>query len=1052
MSQVLDSLRKLPFGVEVPDGRYVVKSFESFEQGDVVAEDGKVVVNDWLGFYTGPLAENLIQKIRHLQLITESKDKATAKDPPEGNWCWFELGIVRQASGETAAEKEPLCWMSHENAFMSEAYEWPGDRIQVRVCARFKDWGISAKKGYLVFDIGAADAATPTRDAVLLPSHGPGDRELLIAQNDAVNDQFSVDTILEDVSSRLRIKCVSLPPPEPNGSTSAAARLVDNLQEYCEQHPSLLVSNEPPPLEGSTINLPDIPSGFPAKRLLVVLSSEAMVQGKPHLSWDQTVEEFWKLGDKQLNRPYHLLVRFGHEGAIYRDPAHPNDSVLIFEPGSRAGGFLDKWRSECTEGLNETLETELDTVFTAGLASSLAKESDLSIRNLCETQIKQAIITGLEWYNLTWNNVMLGTPADPVFIPGSSSLIFRTLPYDPSSTEAATEIALKPIANETAKDDLLPHVPTASFGALLTADRSEIDSFREIAHKLKGYLSKKDFSKPFSIAVFGRPGSGKSFGVDQVIRSIIGEAEMKRNPPLNRNLSQFENEDDITSVFAKIESMSQENRTAPPVVFFDEFDATHQKEHLYWLKHIRKRLQPDHGYQDNKNRGHGIYVFIGGTAETFEEFQLQPSRRVNQSPPQAGKDGYPASCQHLKPVMDDIFRDTKLVPKELRFKTETQETTSEDLSTVFHWVRNPGVSDADKRKESSILDKPASDLPIVFFDNFGENRAGDTLGWLKSFLAPMQDGEFRDTGDKVYELGHAIFVFIEGNMGHFESFLDNPDMPDVFKHAKGPDFVSRLSGQVMNGSVTAGRGDAGNARDDEKAQPDHLRQVLTGYRKKLADYEKQVAEYNDWVEKGKTGQQKKEPKPLKPLSIGVFRTDETTRKQFAGLLDGHINIQGPNKVNDGDDMFVIRRAIMLRYMLNKRGLQGMFEPGSDVLRALLRVPRLRHGARSLETILAMSRIPGEGEQGTTGGQKYFQRVHLPKDSQLKLHVDLKSWRKYLDRSPPAAGQNQSPGKKEAQGKGKDGEGLDDAQKRHRRAEIQWIVLRRGGGYRKEDLF
>ena len=134
----------------MPDGRYTVKSFESFEQGDVVAKDGKVVANDWLGFHTGvrayppyltrlpeftqltcyspgqPLAENLIQKIRHLQLITESKDKAIAKDAREGNWCWFELGIVRQKSSETAAEKEPLCWMSHENAFMTDTFEWVG--------------------------------------------------------------------------------------------------------------------------------------------------------------------------------------------------------------------------------------------------------------------------------------------------------------------------------------------------------------------------------------------------------------------------------------------------------------------------------------------------------------------------------------------------------------------------------------------------------------------------------------------------------------------------------------------------------------------------------------------------------------------------------------------------------------------------------------------------------------------------------------------------------------------------------------------------------------
>lgn len=77
------------------------------------------------------LDRNLIQQISHLQLITVSKDKAIAKDPREGNWCWFELGIVRgkprdsaTKSSATKEEEESLCWMSHENAFMTEEFEW----------------------------------------------------------------------------------------------------------------------------------------------------------------------------------------------------------------------------------------------------------------------------------------------------------------------------------------------------------------------------------------------------------------------------------------------------------------------------------------------------------------------------------------------------------------------------------------------------------------------------------------------------------------------------------------------------------------------------------------------------------------------------------------------------------------------------------------------------------------------------------------------------------------------------------------------------------------
>jgi len=76
-------------------------------------------------------------------------------------------------------------------------------------------------------------------------------------------------------------------------------------------------------------------------------------------------------------------------------------------------------------------------------------------------------------------------------------------------------------------------------------------------------------------------------------------------------------------------------------------------------------------------------------------------------------------------------------------------------------------------------------------------------------------------------------------------------------------------------------------------------------------------------------------------------------------LDAHINIRGPNKADEDDEMFMVRRAIMLQGMLKKRGVKTTIE--ENVLNALLRVPKLRHGARSLEAILAMSELPKNGD-------------------------------------------------------------------------------------------
>lgn len=80
-------------------------------------------------------------------------------------------------------------------------------------------------------------------------------------------------------------------------------------------------------------------------------------------------------------------------------------------------------------------------------------------------------------------------------------------------------------------------------------------------------------------------------------------------------------------------------------------------------------------------------------------------------------------------------------------------------------------------------------------------------------------------------------------------------------------------------------------------------------------------------------------------------------------------------------MYLVRRGIHLRAMLqNRLGCKADEEIQLDdgVLNALLTVPQFRHGARSLESIIAMSQLHG---------QKIFRRSALPSAQQLGLHVD-----------------------------------------------------------------
>ena len=58
-------------------------------------------------------------------------------------------------------------------------------------------------------------------------------------------------------------------------------------------------------------------------------------------------------------------------------------------------------------------------------------------------------------------------------------------------------------------------------------------------------------------------------------------------------------------------------------------------------------------------------------------------------------------------------------------------------------------------------------LPLVFWDEFDTALEGQPLGWLRYFLAPMQDGAFQD-GQITHPIGRAIFVFAGGTAERME--------------------------------------------------------------------------------------------------------------------------------------------------------------------------------------------------------------------------------------------------------------------------------------------
>lgn len=108
----------------------------------------------------------------------------------------------------------------------------------------------------------------------------------------------------------------------------------------------------------------------------------------------------------------------------------------------------------------------------------------------------------------------------------------------------------------------------------------------------------------------------------------------------------------------------------------------------------------------------------------------------------------------------------------------SQFESPQELLTAFHQIRDLNLQ---------------GKMPLVFWDEFDNPCEGRNLGWLRYFLAPMQDGEFSDHGI-ARPLGGGIYVFAGATRHSFADFQKADTLED--RTAKKPDFISRLSAYI----------------------------------------------------------------------------------------------------------------------------------------------------------------------------------------------------------------------------------------------------------------
>ena len=159
--------------------------------------------------------------------------------------------------------------------------------------------------------------------------------------------------------------------------------------------------------------------------------------------------------------------------------------------------------------------------------------------------------------------------------------------------------------------------PLYRVGQWQSADRNEIELVRSVHNMLRSYVN-SDESKPISIGIFGPPGSGKSFVVKQITKTL----ELS-NSQLTVNLSQLKSPTELAHAFQRSRNHVLNGKT--PVVFWDEFDSSLDTQPLGWLRYFLSPMQ-DGEFLDNgilQSLGRAIFVFAGGTAWTHEKFSTE---------------------------------------------------------------------------------------------------------------------------------------------------------------------------------------------------------------------------------------------------------------------------------------------------------------------------------------------------------------------------------------------------------------------------------------------
>lgn len=351
-----------------------------------------------------------------------------------------------------------------------------------------------------------------------------------------------------------------------------------------------------------------------------------------NLSWERTAIDL--VHAFETNSCVHMLrlarrcvVGISYDGAFIAEiSGSMADYTLVYDPLGIEGAFASTLTGQMP-GRNEVLVSWIVRSIVHGeSASNVPLGAALSA-------MRKAASTGLDKSSYSF-------PYDSAISPDKNMFSSITVPRDvkPEWTilseldRRLDRQGLEVLAESTVKYGVEKAIfsqpvviPVGKVGGVTSVDRGESENLRAIYNIINQYVREANAVRPLSIAVFGAPGSGKSFGVKQIITAIVGK-DAKGKPLstfIELNMSQITTTDSLIAALHQVRDANLKGLL--PVLFFDEFDSAVDGKPLFWLKNFLAPMQ-DGEFREGEALhpiGRSIFVFAGGTSHSFEVFARQ---------------------------------------------------------------------------------------------------------------------------------------------------------------------------------------------------------------------------------------------------------------------------------------------------------------------------------------------------------------------------------------------------------------------------------------------